>query len=371
MKIFTLTFLSLFSCCCASQDYNLLVGTYDSPKSDGIYVFRFSCQTGTAAPVSRIATSNPSFLAVSPDERYVYAVAENAPSGGKGGEVVAYRFNKYNGSLSFINRELSGGDHPCHVETDHTGRWVFVSNYSSGTLSVYHVNREGSLGSPFTVRHSGAGPNPQRQKGPHVHGARVSPDNRQLLVTDLGTDRIMLYDLDTVAGKLSPSEQAFAPATPGSGPRLLTFHPRERVVYVIEELTGTVAVYKYRNKRLKQVQRVSTVSLPTDESPGSADIHVSPDGKFLYASNRGNFNNIAIFRVMRNGKLQLAGEQPVLGKTPRNFSLDPTGRFLLCANQNSDEIVVFGRDTQTGMLQDTGNRISVGKPVCLKWIKAD
>lgn len=368
MKQIALTFLSLFNLCCAAQEYYLLAGTYDSPGSDGIYVYRFSSDNGTVVPVSQIRSSNPSFLAVAPGERFVYAVFENAPKDGKGGDVAAFAFNKTSGTLSFINRQLSGGDHPCHVETDRTGRWVFASNYSSGTLSVLPVNPDGSLGNATTLQHTGSGPNPQRQKGPHVHGAVVSPDNRQLLVTDLGIDKVMIYSFDAVTGKLSPAQQPFALSVQGSGPRSLTFHPNHKIAYVIEEISGTVAGYKYDKGRLKQVQRISTLPAGDSLSPGSADIHVSPDGKFLYASNRGEVNTIAIYRIGKKGRLSLAGHQPVLGRTPRNFSLDPTGRYLLCANQNSDEIVVFKRDEKTGFLTDTGNRIKVGKPVCLKWI---
>ena len=368
MKLFALTFLSLFTLCCAAQEHYLLVGTYDSPKSEGIYVYRFSSGNGTAVPVSHIRSSNPSFLAVSPDERSVYAVFETAPKDGKGGDVAAFAFNKTSGTLSFINRQLSGGDHPCHVETDRTGRWVFASNYTSGTLSVLPVYPDGSLGNPSTLQHTGSGAHPQRQNGPHVHGAAISPDNRQLLVTDLGIDKVMLYSFDAVTGKLSPAQQPYVVAEPGSGPRLLTFHPNNKIAYVIEEISGTVVGYKYAKGRLKQIQRISTMPSGDTLPPGSADIHVSPDGKFLYASNRGNVNNLAIYRISKKGVLKLVGHQTVLGKTPRNFSLDPTGRYLLCANQNSDEIVVFKRDELTGLLSDTGNRINTGKPVCIKWI---
>ncbi len=368
MKLIALTFLSLFTFCSAAQEYYMLVGTYDSPRSEGIYVYRFSSDRGTAVPVSQIRTSNPSFLAVSPDEKFVYAVSETAPQGGKGGEVDAFTFNKNSGTLVFINRVFSGGDHPCHVETDRTGKWVFASNYTSGTLSVLPVRPDGSLGTAITLQHTGSGAHPQRQKGPHVHGAIVSPDNRQLLVTDLGIDKVMLYSFDAITGKLSPAKQPYVISVPGSGPRLLTFHPNNKTAYVIEEISGTVVGYKYAGGRLKQIQRISTLPVGDTLPPGSADIHVSPDGKFLYASNRGSVNSIAIYRIGKKGLLKQVGHQPVLGKTPRNFSLDPTGRYLLCANQNSDEIVIFKREENTGLLTDTGNRISAGKPVCIKWI---
>lgn len=368
MRNLLLALLSLTFSCASAQEYYFFVGTYDSPKSEGIYVFAFNTATGTAREISHVKTSNPSFLAVSPDQRYVYAVHEAAPQDGRGGDIASFAFNRIDGSLRFISRQLSGGDHPCHVETDKTGRWLFASNYSSGSLSVLPVAADGSLGPPQTIRHTGSGKHPQRQKGPHVHGAVIAPDNRHLFVTDLGIDKVMIYSFDAGNGSLKASAPPFAASEPGSGPRLLTFHPNNKFAYVIEELSGTVTVYRYKKGRLIKRQRVSTM-VPGDTLPAqSGDIHVSPDGKFLYASNRGEVNSIAVFRVGRgNGKLQPAGHPSTLGRTPRNFSIDPTGHYLLCENQNSDEIVIFKRDIPTGLLTDTGNRIQVGKPVCIKW----
>lgn len=350
------------------QEHYMLIGTYDSPKSEGIYVYRFNSNTGKAMRVSHIRTSNPSFLAVSPGEDFVYAVQEAAPKDGKGGDIAAFAFDKKNGTLRFINRQLSGGDHPCHVELDKTGRWLFASNYSSGTLSVLPVLADGSLGSPTIIRHSGRGQNPQRQKGPHVHGAIMNATNDQLIVTDLGVDKIFMYSFDARSGKLVPSSQPFVESVAGSGPRLFSFHPGNKLGYVIEELSGTVSVYDYRNNSLYFKQRISTL-VPDDSSfAGSADIHPSPDGKFLYASNRGDVNTITIFRIKKDGTLIPIDYQSTLGKAPRNFSLDPTGKFLLCENQNSDEVIIFKRNKKTGMLTDSGNRMTVGKPVCIKWI---
>ncbi|MEO7983719.1 MAG: lactonase family protein, partial [Bacteroidota bacterium] len=272
-------------------------------------------------------------------------------------------------TLRFINRQLSGGDHPCHVETDKTGKWLFVSNYSSGSLSVLPIHPDGSLGTATTIQHTGAGKNPQRQKGPHAHGAFISADNRQLMVTDLGIDKVMIYSFDAGSGKLTPSKQGFAAAVPGSGPRLITFSADNKHAYLIEELSGTVVLFDYTKGRLETKQRISTMPAGDTSFAGSADIHLSPDGQFLYASNRGDVNSIAIFTVnKKNGKLELKAHQSTLGKTPRNFSIDPSGKFLLCENQNSDEIVVFNRDAITGLLSDSGKRISVGKPVCIKWL---
>ncbi|HEV7782385.1 MAG TPA: lactonase family protein [Chitinophagaceae bacterium] len=366
--LFSLLLLTGFLPSMAQEQY-MIVGTYDSPKSEGVYVFRFNSATGKATEISHIKTPNPSFVAVSPDERFVYAVHEVAPQDGKGGEIVAFTFNKQNGTLTPLNKQLSGGDHPCHVEMDKTGKWVFASNYGSGSLSVLPVNADGSLGVATVIWHSGSGKNPARQKGPHVHGAIISPDNKQLFVTDLGIDKVMIYSFDAATGQLTTGKQPYSQSEPGSGPRIFSFHPTNRFAYVIEELTGTVSVYEYKKGKLKTKQRISTMPAGDTTFAGSGFVQASPDGKFLYASNRGNVNTIAIYRIQQgSGTLVLVGHQSTLIKTPRNFSIDPSGKFLLCENQGSDEIVIFKRDETTGLLSDSGNRIKVGKPVCIKWI---
>lgn len=361
--------LFLVSLVASAQERFFVVGTYDSPKSEGIYVFRFNSEKGTAEKISMIKTSNPSFVTFSPDGQYLYAVHETAPQDGKGGEVASFRFDQKTGNLQLINRERCGGDHPCHVATDATGRWLFVSNYTSGSLSVLPIRTDGSLGAATVLQHTGSGKDPQRQKGPHTHGAVPAPGNKQVLVTDLGIDKILLYDFDPQTGDTKPAAQPFVKTEPGAGPRLFTFHPNQRWGYAVEELSGTVAAYNYSRGHLKQLQRLSTMQKGDTRFAGSADIHVSPDGKFLYASNRGEVNNLAIYSIHgKKGTLKLVGHQPVLGKTPRNFSIDPSGQYLLCENQNSDEIVIFKRNRKTGLLTDTGNRIAVGKPVCIQWL---
>lgn len=368
MRLIALTFLSLSLVKSQAQEHFMLVGTYDSPSSEGVYVYHFNSNTGQAVKSGSVKTPNPSFITVSPDERFVFAVHETAPQDGKGGDIAAFSFNNNNGTFTLMNRQLSGGDHPCHVETDRTGKWIFVSNYSNGTLSCLPINTDGSLGPARVIQHSGSGKHPQRQKGPHVHGAMISADNKRLYVTDLGIDKLMLYDFDASTGTLKAANPPYLESVPGSGPGLLSFHPTNKYAYMIEELSGTVVVYRNRSNNLKQLQRISTMKAGDSLAANSADVHASADGKFLYASNRGDVNSIAIYRIGKKGKLTLVGHQSTLGRTPRNFSIDPSGNYLLCANQNSDEIVVFKRDITSGLLSDTGNRISVGKPVCIKWI---
>lgn len=369
MKKTILAALLLFNLLSTAQKSYLLVGTYTDGKSEGIYVYNFNSSTGDFDSVSMIKTSNPSFLAVSPDEKFVYAVHENA-NNGKGGEIAAFAFDKQTGKLSFINQQLSGGDHPCYVSVDKTGKWVAAANYTSGTLSVLPINKNGGLDSATTViQHEGYSVNSERQQGPHVHSTVFSKDNKYLFAADLGIDKLVIYSFNEKTGTLVETDPGFVMTEAGAGPRHFTFHPNNKFVYLIEELTGTVSSYRYSNGRFELLQDIS--ALPADYMGpiGSADIHTSPDGKFLYASNRGESNTIAIFNINpKTGWLSLVDHQSTLGKTPRNFNFDPSGNFLLAANQNSDQIVIFKTDKTTGLLTDTGKRISVGKPVCIKWI---
>ena len=369
-KILLAAFVFLFcNISKAQQQYYLLTGTYTSPNSEGIYVYRFNSADGSAKEVSHVKISNPSFVAVSPNEQFVYSVEEDAANNGKGGEISAFSFNKKTGILSFINRQPTGGDHPCYVSVDKTGKWVAAGNYTSGSLSILPVEANGGLGAATTIKHEGSGPSKSRQASPHVHCTFFSADNRFLFVPDLGIDKLMIYAFDENTGKLTPAKQPFAQSEPGAGPRHICFNAANTFAYLIEELSGTVVTYKYKNGKLKRKQRISTMPAGDTSFAGSADIHVSPDGKFLYASNRAEANTIAIFSInQKNGKLSLIGHQSTLGKTPRNFNFDPTGNFLLVANQNSDKIVVFKINKDTGLLTDTNNNIDVGKPVCLKWI---
>lgn len=353
-----------------SQESYLLAGTYTTGQSEGIYVFLFNSETGVSKPGGYVKTSNPSYLVVSPDEQFVYAVHEDAGNKGKGGEISAFRFDKKTGQLSYINQQPTRGDHPCYVEIDKTGRWVIAGNYSSGSLSVLPVQPNGGLGEPVTtVSHEGSGVNKQRQDRPHVHCNVLSADNRYLFVPDLGIDKVMIYSFDAASGALTAANPGFARSVDGSGPRHFVFHPNNQFAYLVEELSATVVAFGYENGSLTPIQRISILPPGDSVSASGADIHVSPDGKFLYASNRANANSIAIFAAdPGSGKLTAIGHQSTLGKTPRNFNFDPSARFLLAANQETDNIVVFRRDPVTGLLADTGHRINVGKPVCLKWI---
>ncbi len=368
MKLRFIVLFLIFSIGGMAQSYNLFVGTYTGTGSKGIYVYKFNAQNGDIQAIGNTdSLANPSYLTIAPNGKFIYAV--NETSAKDTGFISALAFDPGTGKLTFLNRQPSGGAHPCYVAIDKTGKWVIAGNYTGGSLAALPVNSDGSLLPPAqVVQHSGSSVNANRQEKPHVHATVFSPDYQFVFSPDLGTDKVMIYQFDPSAKMpLEPALPQFAASEPGSGPRHFTFHPNKKFAYLIEELSGTVVAYNYKNGKLSLLQRLATHPADYTGAIGSADIHVSPDGKFLYASNRGDENNIAIFSInQKTGKLQLKGYQPTLGKTPRNFMIDPTGQFLLVANQDTNNIVVFKRDQQTGLLQPTGKQIEVPKPVCLK-----
>lgn len=357
----------------AQKQPYLLIGTYTSGKSEGIYVYKFNTATADNSFVSVTKTSNPSYLAVSPNKKMVYAVNENADSTMHlvGGNISAFSFK--NGKLTEVNKQPSGGKHPCYVAVDKTGKWVFAGNYTSGTIGLLKTKKDGSLDTLVKIiQHTGSGPNTERQGGPHVHATYLTADNKYLFVPDLGIDKMKLYAFTAAKGSLQPAKSDAVTVTPGSGPRHVDIHPNGKYVYLVLELTGEVAVFKNSgNADLQQIQTISAQPpYIKTANIGGADIHVSPDGKFLYSSNRGNANTIAIFSInAKDGTLTPVGQQPTMGIKPRNFNFSPDGGFLLVANQDSDNIVIFKRDKQTGLLTDTGKRITVPNPVCIKWIE--
>lgn len=370
MRIGLVAFACLFMLSASSQEYYLFAGTYTGGKSKGIYVYKFNANSGEVQTVSNTDSStNPSFLAISPNGKYVYAVNETGRE--KPGRVSAYAFDKNTGKLSLLNQQLSGGDDPCYIAVDASGKWVVVGNYSGGNLSVFPINANGAL-APYSqlIQHKGGSVNKERQEKAHVHSTFFSPDGQYVLAPDLGMDKIMIYQFNGASRKpLTPAKIPFAATAPGSGPRHLDFHPNGKYAYLVEEMSGAVTVFTYNKGVLKPVQTIATHPADFKGKPGSADIHISPDGKFLYASNRGEENNIAIFSVDNaTGKLTHVGYQPVRGVQPRNFMIDPTGKYLLVANQRTNNIVVYKRDMETGLLQATPQQIEIPNPVCLKMI---
>lgn len=349
----------------------MYVGTYTSGKSEGIYLYRLNLTDGSLKRVGVTGgVQNPSYLTLDRARRFLYSVEETEEfEGAKSGAVSAFAVNQRDGSLSFINRQPSMGSAPCYVTADNAGRFVLVANYFGGNVAVLPVEKAGGLGKAIEVKQdSGSGPNHERQDGPHAHCVLLDASNRHAYSCDLGTDKVMLYDFDTRSGKLSPAKQPFVSLKPGVGPRHLTFDGAGRFVYVLNELDSTITAFARASASGALRELKTYTMLPADfrsENTG-ADIHLTPDGRFLYGSNRGH-DSIAAFRVdARTGELTPAGRTPTGGKTPRNFTIDPTGRYLLVANQHSDNVVAFRIDSSTGALTQTAQTAEIPSPVCLK-----
>ena len=355
----------------APSTYDLIIGTYTGGKSKGIYVYRFYVETGKLAYLNEIdGVNNPSYLAVSADNRFVYAVNE----GGKGGEVSAFTFVPKSGKLEAINKQPSSGSGPCYVSVDKAQKNVFVANYSSGSLNVFPLNKDGSLGAiSQLIQDEGNGPNKERQSGPHAHTAVLSPDEKYLLYTDLGTDKINIYRYRASKPQpLTPASPSSVSVKGGYGPRHLAFSPDKKHVYLLQEMGSAVNVYDYDGGKLKEKQSITILRDGFSGKTGAAAIHISPDGRFLYASNRLEANDITVFSINEDtGELTLVENVPTNGKDPRDFAIDPTGKFLLVANQNSDSILVFRINKNTGTLTRTGNTVEIGNPVCLKFTPAE
>ncbi|MCG2459317.1 lactonase family protein [Flavobacteriaceae bacterium F89] len=354
------------------NSYNLLIGTYTQPgKSDGIYVYKFNADTGEFSYLSEASgIKNPSYLTVSKDKRYVYSV--NEIGNGNGG-ASAFSFDPVSGKIDFINYQASGGNGPCYISVDDQNRFAFVANYGGGSLAAIPINRDGSLGLAIqSIRHGGGSSVARSQDRPHVHSTVLSPDNRFLFASDLGTDKVNIYRVDySKPNPLTSANPEYTSVEAGSGPRHFVFHPNGKFAYLIKEIDGSVTVFDYKDGKLSEKQ--SVILTPSNYksengTPDSADIHISPDGKFLYGSLRSNINELVIYAIGSDGKLLFAGRQSTLGKNPRNFAIDPTGNFLLVGNSGDDEIVIFRRDQKAGLLKDTGKRIEVGAPVCLKFV---
>jgi len=371
MRIIYFFILCLFSSSSQAQKYFLFIGTYTGSGSKGIYVYQFDATTGKAKWISNTdSIVNPSYLAIAPGGNYLYACTETRTV--NAGGVSAFSFNRKNGILHLINKQSSGGDNPAYVAIHKTGKWVTAGNYSGGSISVFAVNKDGSL-EPYSqlIQHEGSSLNKARQEKAHVHATVFSPDNNHLLVPDLGLDKVMIYDFNSKRNQpLKQAQQEYEATLPGSGPRHLDFHPNGKWAYLIQEMSGAVVAYKYKKGSLQKLQEIASHSDTATGEFGSADIHISPDGKFLYASNRGRENNIAIFKINdTTGQLSTVGYQSTIGIKPRNFCIDPSGKYLLAANQQTGDIVIFKRDMQTGLLTPTGDQIKIPEPVCLKMIK--
>lgn len=350
------------------QDLLLYVGTYTSGKSEGIYLYSMDQTTGALTEKSSVKSNNPSFV-VGNGGRFLYAVNEVPDLDGKRtGGVSAFAVDAGNEKLTFINQQASEGADPCHLSFDRQRKHLLVANYTSGTVAVLPIQRDGSLGAATDVkRHEGSGPREQ-QKGPHAHCIKLDRANRFAYAADLGSDKVMIYRFNQAGGKLEP--QPAATLHPGAGPRHLTFHPSGKYLYVINELDSSLTTFKCdpATGKLTAFETVSTLPRDFVGTSYCADIHISKSGRFLYGSNRGH-NSIVVFAIdPRTARLSLVEHVSTEGKWPRNFVIDPTGRFLLVANQHTDNVAVFRIDAQTGRLTPTGTGAQIPVPVCLQFL---
>ena len=349
----------------------IYVGTYNEKDTPGIFVFEFDRKAGRLELIQEVGgMRSPSYLEINPNGRFLYAVNRSSVlDEKKWGSVSAYQINQESGKLMHLNDQPSFGSESCHISIDSNGRMVFVSNYTTGNLTVFPIRKNGSLDViSDAVQHFGSSINQQRQKSPHVHQSILSNDDGFLFVSDLGIDKVKVYSIDYQEKKLTAISQSDGIVNQGSGPRHCVMHENSKFAYVINELSSTVTFFSYETEsgKLTPAQTISTVPQDYDGTNYCADIHIHPSGKFLYGSNRGH-NSLAIFNIDQDsGKLSIVGHQSTYGEWPRNFLIDPKGEYIFVANQNSSNIVLYTVDSSTGQLKKIDSEINVPKPVCLK-----
>jgi 6-phosphogluconolactonase len=367
-----------------AKDTLVYVGTYTETirfgsgkilegKGEGIYIYRLDHPSGALELVGKaIGITNPSYLALDPTQRFLYAVNELKTYEGKPtGTVSAFRVDPKTGGLAFLNKRLTHGTDPCHVLVDKTGAYVFVANFMSGSICVLPVLDGGGLdeASDF-IQHQGASIDPLRQTGPHAHSVTLDEANRFAFVPDLGLDKLMVYRFDRERGQLTPNAVPWIKGKPGAGPRHLAFHPGGKLAFLVNELDCTLAALSYDNRKgtFKALQVVPTLPEGFQGASSCAGVQVSPSGAYVYASNRGH-DSIVIYRIdPRTGRLTYVGHEPTQGKSPRHFGIDPGGTFLLAANQDSDTVVTLRIHPRTGRVEPTGHVAPVPTPVCIKFL---
>jgi len=351
----------------------LFVSAFTSGDQGAVHAYRFDANTGRLSLLHRTTDiENPFFLAISSDKKFLYAIDAEQFGGEENEFVAAYQIDGRSGKLNRLNRQSARGTASCYLDIDATGKTVVVANYSTGSVAALPVRDDGSLGEASSfIQHHGSSVDPNRQKGPNAHSILISPDNRFALAADLGIDKILIYRLNAASAKITINEaQPFAPLSPGSGPRHLVFHPNGKWVYVINELSNTITSFNYGFDTGSLTSRQTIGTLPNDFSGTShtADLKITPDGKFLYGTNRGH-DSIAIFRISDDGLLELVDIESSLGKGPQNLLVTPDGRWLLCANMPGNNVVVFAIDPSTGKLTTNGEPVAIPMPSCIRWLK--
>ena len=363
-KIFSLLPVILLSFNIQAQktNFNLLIGTYtNSGKSEGIYTYNFNTENAESSLKSTTKNvDNPSFLAISPDRRSVYSVNES----GDKSAVSAFTYNATTAELLLQNKKSSEGADPCYITADNKN--VIVGNYSGGSITVFGRNPDGSLtDAKQVIHHTGHSIDSTRQQSAHVHMVQFTPDKNFLICNDLGEDLVYIYNYYPLASSQVLTLKTVHKTEAGTGPRHLTFSPNGKFAYLTHEFNGSITAFSYANGNLNRIQEIGTTEEGFTGKVDAADIHVSPDGKFLYQSNRGDLNTLSVFSIFPTGKLAFVSRVSTLGEGPRNFAIDPSGKYLLVANQKSNTVVIFNRDETTGALSDSGKRIAVNAPVNL------
>jgi 6-phosphogluconolactonase len=354
----------------------MYVGTYTNPesKAKGIYAYQFDSKTGKLAPLGLMAEGpDPTFLAVHPNGKYLYAINEiNSFQGKKAGSVSAYAIDKASGKLTLLNQVASGATGPCHIAVDATGKAVMVANYAGGAFASFPVHADGKLGEAASVETlSGSGVDKQRQSEPHAHSVVLTKNNKFLLGGDLGTDKVMIYKLDSATAKITPNNPAFATVKPGSGQRHLAISPDQKRVWVLSEMASTVTTFEFdaNTGTMKELDVVSTLPANFKGQTSTAEIEVDARGRHVYASNRGH-DSIAVFDVdAKTGKLKFVEAVTTSGSTPRAFVIDPSGNFIIAGNQKTNNISVLRIDQTTGKLTPLKDKIELGAPVTFAFVK--
>lgn len=346
----------------------MFFGSFNRDKTaEGIYVYQLDTISGKLSKVTSVKNHlNPSFITLSPNGKYLFACTESKTP--DAGSVSSFKFEPENKTLTFVNSQKSGGENPVYVAVHENGQWLLNGNYTQGSISIYPLSEDGNI-NPVAqnFQFTDGSINIERQDRSHIHSTVFSPNFDHVFLPDLGADKIRCYRFENDKKEpLQPAEKPYMKTTLGGGPRHFTFHPNGKYAYCAEELSGTVNSYKYENGKLESIQRINTHTKKYKENFESSDIHISPDGRFLYASNRGEENNIAIFAIQDNGLLATVGYQSTLGKHPRVFDIDETGKFLIVTNSVSGNVFVFKRNIKTGLLKKVGEELKIKSVSCVQ-----
>lgn len=352
---------------CANEPL-VFISAFAAGDQGAIHAFKLDLASGHLEKIhSTTDVEHPFFLTLSPNKHFLYSIHAKTFGGKEHEEVAAYEIVGDSGKLKLLNRQSALGTAACYLDIDATGKSVVVANYSTGSVASLPVRADGSLGKPATfIQHKGSSVNPSRQEGPHAHCIAVSPDNRYAYAADLGLDQVLGYRLDSTTATLTPNQPPFVKTPAGAGPRHLTFHPRGKYVYVINELSNSVTLFDYASESgtLSERQSISTLPRNFDGTSYCADLKITPNGRFLYGTNRGH-DSIACYEIGDDGRLTLLGIEPSLGKGPQNLAITAGGELLLCANMPGNNVAVFRIDAKTGMLKSVGQPIATTSPSCL------